>query len=271
MKQQALFSDFIYQVFSLIISLIIVHAYYVAVVRPNADAVLAQQVILQETQPDFVQEVSLYVVLKDYEQESEIIIMFWALAIIALKLKRNRDEAKLLDRKLLNLADGMSILPQDAREHARALQALPPLERGYLLPRALLSGLHRFAATRNIQDVSSTVKDVCGTEADRLDSELAIVRYVAWAIPAIGFIGTVRGIGQALAQAHRAVEGDILGVTVNLGVAFNSTFVALVASMLVMFLLYQLQLMQDRLVLDAQGYCDNYLISHLQVQERNGS
>jgi hypothetical protein len=48
-------------------------------------------------------------------------------------------------------------------------------------------------------------------------------------------------------------------------VAFNSTFVALVASMLVMFLLYQLQLMQDRLVLDTQAYCDDRLISHLQV------
>ncbi|MEY4640928.1 MAG: hypothetical protein RLZZ227_922 [Pseudomonadota bacterium] len=271
MKQPVIFSDFIYQVFSLIISLIVVHAFYVAVVRPNADAVLAQQAVMQEQNPEFVQDPSLYVILKDYEQEAEIVIMFWALAIIALKLKRNRDEARLLDRRLLNIADGMSILPQDAREHARALQALPPVERASLLPRALLSGLHRFAATRNIQDVSTTVKDVCATEADRLDSELAIVRYVAWAIPAIGFIGTVRGIGQALAQAHRAVEGDILGVTVNLGVAFNSTFVALVASMLVMFLLYQLQLMQDRLVLDTQAYADNYLISHLQVQERSAA
>ena len=269
MKQQALVSDFVYQLFSLVISLIIVHAYYVAVVRPNSDAVLAQQAVMQEQDPTFVQDVSLYVVLKDYEQESEIILMLWALAIIGLKMKRNINESRLLDRPLLNLAEGMSILPQDARDHARALQALPPQERSYLLPRALLAGLHRFSATRNIQDVSSVVKDVCGTEADRLESELAIVRYVAWAIPAIGFIGTVRGIGQALAQAHRAVTGDILGVTVNLGVAFNSTFVALVASMLVMFLLYQLQLMQDRLVLDTQTYCDNYLISHLQLPERD--
>jgi biopolymer transport protein ExbB/TolQ len=271
MKQNALFSDFVYQVFSLIIALIVVHAYYVAVIRPNAAAVLAQQEVMQAENPDFVQEVSLYVVLKDYEQEAEIVLMFWALAIIALKLKRNRDEARLLDRRLLNIADGMSILPQDAREHARALQALPPMERSFLVPRVLLSGLNRFAATRSIQDVSSTVKDVCTTEADRLDSELAIVRYVAWAIPAIGFIGTVRGIGQALAQAHRAVEGDILGVTVNLGVAFNSTFVALVASIFVMFLLYQLQLMQDRIVLDTQAYADTYLINHLQVPERSAA
>ena len=48
-----------------------------------------------------------------------------------------------------------------------------------------------------------------------------MIRYIVWAIPSIGFIGTVRGIGQALGQAHRAVEGDIVGVTASLGVAFS--------------------------------------------------
>ena len=55
------------------------------------------------------------------------------------------------------------------------------------------------------------------------------------AIPSIGFIGTVRGIGEALSQAHVAVEGDIAGMTASLGVAFNSTFVALVVSIFLMF------------------------------------
>ena len=83
-----------------------------------------------------------------------------------------------------------------------------------------------------------------------------MVRYIAWAIPSIGFIGTVRGIGDALGQAHKAVEGDIAGVTQSLGVAFNSTFVALLISILVMFLLHQLQLDQERLVLDTETYLD---------------
>ena len=113
------------------------------------------------------------------------------------------------------------------------------------------------------------IRDLCANEAERLESELTIVRYIAWAIPSIGFLGTVRGIGEALGQAHRAVSGDIVGVTVSLGVAFNSTFIALVVSILIMFILYQLQLLQDRLVLDTQNYCDNYLIRHLQVPEKD--
>ena len=102
-------------------------------------------------------------------------------------------------------------------------------------------------------------------ESDRLDSELSMVRYIAWAIPSIGFIGTVRGIGDALAQAYKAVEGDISGVTASLGVAFNSTFVALVLSIVLMFCLHQLQLTQERLVLDCQRYCDKRLLRFLVV------
>ena len=93
-----------------------------------------------------------------------------------------------------------------------------------------------------------------------------MVRYIAWAIPSIGFIGTVRGIGEALAQAHKAVEGDIGGVTQALGVAFNSTFIALLLSIVLMFLVHQLQLLQERLVRESKTYCDRQLIRHMKVR-----
>ena len=47
------------------------------------------------------------------------------------------------------------------------------------MPRALMSALHRFGATRIIKDVA-TPSSVCQLERDRLDSELSMVRFVAW-------------------------------------------------------------------------------------------
>ncbi|GIT23424.1 MAG: hypothetical protein CM1200mP40_31060 [Gammaproteobacteria bacterium] len=78
----------------------------------------------------------------------------------------------------------------------------------------------------------------------------------------------MRGIGTPLGQAYQAGAGDIAGVTQSLGVAFNSTFVALGVSIFLMFLLHQLQLIQDRLVLDCQNYCDERLIRHLQISDK---
>jgi biopolymer transport protein ExbB/TolQ len=113
--------------------------------------------------------------------------------------------------------------------------------------------------------VAVAVDQVCESRTDRLDSELSMIRYIAWAIPSIGFIGTVRGIGDALGMAHQAVEGDITGVTAALGVAFNSTLIALILSIILMFFLHQLQLMQERLVIETRRYCDRRLIQHLQA------
>ncbi|MFM1897613.1 MAG: hypothetical protein RLZZ385_2687 [Pseudomonadota bacterium] len=266
--KQGLLSEFIYQVFALIIAVILVHAVYVAVIRPNAELIQEQQTLLQQSDTEFVPDRSVYIIMKDPEQETCVILLLWAMAIIGMKIQKTIKERSLLDHRLVQISDGMSILPEDSRNLARPVEALPPQQREYLLPRAILAGLHRFQTTRNIQDAAATIKDVCDTEADRMETELTIVRYIAWAIPSIGFLGTVRGIGQALAQAYQAVSGDIVGVTVSLGVAFNSTFVALVVSILLMFLLHQLQLLQDRLVLDTNNYCNENLVRYLQVPDR---
>jgi biopolymer transport protein ExbB/TolQ len=256
-------SEFIYQLFALLIAVIMVHAVYVGAIRPSADAQIRQQMELQASGEDYVPQRSFTVVIRDFEQEACFILLIWALAIMGYKGRRTLHEQTLLDRRLLEIPEGTSVLPQDAREYSRSLEALPEAEQDYLLPRTLLSALQRFATTGSIQAVSDTIRESCEVESDRLDSELSMVRYIAWAIPSIGFIGTVRGIGDALGQAYKAVEGDISGVTVSLGVAFNSTFVALVLSIIIMFCLHQLQLSQERLVLDCQRYADKRLLRHL--------
>jgi biopolymer transport protein ExbB/TolQ len=263
MKKKNIPVEFVFQLFALVIAIIVVHAFYVSVVRPNAVQVIAEQAMEAEQNPDFVRERSTWVLIKDMEQESCFILMFWALAIMGYKAFTISRERRLLDVELVPIAEGMRILPEDTREFARQVQALPDKEQGSLLPRALLTALRRFSTTRNIQDVSSSTHTIFESEADRLESELSMIRYISWAIPSIGFIGTVRGIGEALAQADKAVQGDIAGVTQSLGVAFNSTFIALLISIFLMFLVYQLQLFQERLVFDSESYVDDKLIRHM--------
>ena len=258
--------EFIYQVFSLLIIIILVHAAYVTIIRPNAEAELELQAEQININKDYVPKRSIYILIRDYEQEACFILMLWALCIMTYKGVTLLRERSLLEKDLLHAKEGIKFLPQDTRELSRQVQALSNDEQNYLLPRALNVALHRFSTTHNIQDVSTATTNVCESESERLDSELSIIRYITWAIPSIGFLGTVRGIGDALGQAHKAVEGDIAGVTESLGVAFNSTLIALCISIVLMFIVYQLQLMQERFILDTQNYCNNNLIRHLQVR-----
>ena len=258
--------EFIYQLFALILIIIVVHAVYVALIRPQADAILTQQAARLAAGESQIAERSVFVLIRDYEQEACFILMFWALAIMAYKGVVTIKQRALLQKDLIPLAEGVRILPEDTREISRRIQALPIQQRNALLPKALLAALHRFNITRNIQDSAGATHAYCTAEAERLDSDLSMIRYIAWAIPSVGFIGTVRGIGQALGQAHKAIEGDIFDVTTSLGVAFNSTLIALLISIVLMFLLHQLQSLQEHYVLDTEAYCEEKLTRHLHTQ-----
>jgi biopolymer transport protein ExbB/TolQ len=267
MRSKFFHNEFLFQVFSLIIATIAIHSVYVTSIRPRAAEVLSEQALRLQTEEGYSPPQNFYVIMKDWEQESCVILAIWAFAILGFKTRVAFRERGLLQQDLLHVREGVRILPEDTREYSRALQALPDNVRDLLLPRVLRAALERFGATRNIQDVSAVNVTLCDAEAAKLESELAMIRYVAWAIPSIGFIGTVRGIGGALSQAHRAVEGDISGVTENLGVAFNSTLVALLISIVLMFIIHQLQLMQERLGQETQTYVDSNLIRHLKARD----
>ncbi len=258
-------SEFLFSIFSLIVIVILVQSFYVLVVRPQAEASLVRDYELAKTDPTVRPGRSIWVIVRDYEQETCIILMLWSLTLLTYRSRTLLRDRRLLDADVLQIPEGMRVLPQDSRDHLRQIEQLPPHQQGLLLPRAMTAALSRFGATQNVQAAAEASRAICESEAARLDSENAMLRYTAWAIPAIGFIGTVRGIGNALGTAHRAMSGDITGVTEGLGITFNSTFIALLLSIVVMFLLHQLQLAQERFVLDTESYIDRRLISHLRV------
>lgn len=256
-------SDFLFEIFALVIIVTIVQGIYATVIRPRAEEIRMQDLAAMQADPNFVPELHIFVVIKDFEPEICFIFALWALTIMGYRAIKVGRQRTLLDTDILQLREGMKILPEDSREYARQIESLPAETRSFLLPRALLTALHRFGSTRNIQDVATAARSVCQHENDRLDSELSMVRFVAWAIPAIGFVGTVRGIGESLQQAHKAVEGDVSGVVAGLGTAFNATLVALSLSILVMLVLHQLQLRQERMVLDTEDYLDTHVVRHM--------
>ena len=137
--------------------------------------------------------------------------------------------------------------------------------------RIVSSCLNRFFTTTKVADATAAMEQAGGIETERLETGLSIVRYLVWVIPSIGFIGTVRGIGDALGKAEEAVQGNIAPVTESLGTAFNSTLIALALSVVVMFLLHRLQESQETLMLDIQRFCDEHLLRYLQEKREPGA
>ena len=255
----------------LIGSFVVVGALYAFWIRPSAEATELRNRIEAEERRDavFIPERTAATILKDYEQQVCISLFLWSILLMSGKFMDLRRERVNFAWPFEEMEPGERILPSTALDLAKqtvqaAAQSSPEANKS-LTTRAALRALRRFHATGSVQETSQAVQELAEAEANRLDSEMAILRYTAWAIPSIGFVGTVRGIGEALMRADQAIQGDVSGVTNALGLAFNSTFIALLLSLFLMLGIYALQRQQEAHVLSVESFCRDHLIENMKV------
>lgn len=246
---------------ALAFSVIVIHLAYIGFIRPEAQLIMDAARAAGQTSPR-----AIAVILKDYEQEVCLILMLWGIFLIAGKCFEILKDRYLFQVDLLD--GGTANDTMDLTTVLHALEELPNRIKSTPLVRILLASMRRYLITKSVQDTSDAIVSGVEALAMKLEAENSMIRYLIWAIPSIGFIGTVRGIGEALSQADKALAGDIAGMTDSLGVAFNSTLVALLISIFLMFLLHQLQRLQDGLVVDTQDYCESFLLNRVSEVKR---
>ena len=258
----------------LIASFIFVGVLYGGLIRPAANkAALAQSYGVEGAGSAS----GIFVILKDYEQQICISLFLWGMMILIYKFILVHSEATVLGR-FAPESEGIEAEPEVdllsgarsiSRERAGKLseqideKSVRPDLKNKILPYVMARGLERYHMTGNVPETTETIMGRLEVASEQQESELSMLRYLVWAIPSIGFIGTVRGIGVALHRADEALQGDISGVTNALGVAFNSTLVALIISIVLMLLIHLLQSGQEGLILRVQTFCREQIIDKL--------
>ncbi len=270
--------EFLVPVLGVIFAAVLVNVWYAKTVIPRANESITKRklAVARGASGDSAEmkERSLYVIIKDEEPKWEIVFCLWGMIILGYKLIHVTKERALLKHDFIRVQPGERIIPDDAIDRYKELKTAVEREsrwRERLLPECILASLHRFHATRSVQDAANAVRERAELAGDELDSSLGMVRYIAWAIPAIGFIGTVRGIGEALNYADAAIRGDISAVTTGLGLAFNSTFVGLALCTVLMFFLHLVQARQEAFIIETQAFCRDKLIDVMKVPTQEES
>lgn len=86
-------------------------------------------------------------------------------------------------------------------------------------------------------------------DADRTHESYALVRTVTWAVPILGFLGTVVGITMAIANIEFSQLKDSMGdVVAGLSVSFDTTALALTLSMLMVFASFLVERMEMKIL-----------------------
>ena len=139
--------------------------------------------------------------------------------------------------------------------------------------------LRHLKAIPKKEEITSILNYQAEIDHNRMQSGYTLLNVFIWAIPILGFIGTVFGIGQSIGEFSnfiRSTDGTDLnaqmrsalgGVTSGLSVAFSTTFIALVGVVPVMMLSTSLRKREEDLLLSVEEYCLEDLLPNLHVHQ----
>jgi biopolymer transport protein ExbB/TolQ len=204
------------------------------------------------------------------EQVACYVCFVWAALILQSRMREVWRQRAAFHMELLPTEEGARILPEDARPLARKVEQVTA-KRPFILANMIRLGLGKYAISKSATDVGEVVRSQADVEASRLVSGMAVLHYLAWAIPAIGFVGTVRGLGGAFGADAPSIELFTAQAKDQLKIAFDCTMIALLLSLVLMYLLNIVQRAEETLVVDAQEYCQEHLLLRLYNPEAVGS
>ncbi len=116
------------------------------------------------------------------------------------------------------------------------LGRLPGGRQNDYLVRRLREAIEHVRRRGSAESLDEHLKYLADLDAGRSHAGFALVRVIIWAIPILGFLGTVIGITLAIANlSPQALEDSLPKVTAGLGVAFDTTALALGLSIVLMF------------------------------------
>ena len=118
---------------------------------------------------------------------------------------------------------------------------------GYL-PHRMHEALDLVVRTGSAEGLEDHLKYLSDLDAARAGQSYGLVRFVIWAIPIMGFLGTVIGITEAIANLSPTQLENITGVVAGLGVAFDTTATALTLSMVLMLIQFFVDRAEQRLL-----------------------
>ncbi len=177
----------------------------------------------------------------------EVLLFAIGLAMLALKTLDAVGQHWRLAQPLPEPGDETD-MKQRAGGWLTRLAALPAPLANDALPQRLRRAMEFVAARGSTEGLDDEQKYWSEAEAAAAHGSYALFRVIVWAIPILGFLGTVLGITVALNSIDLAApEKSMAEVLGGLGLKFDTTALALVLSMLLMFLHYFVERFENRL------------------------
>lgn len=203
-----------------------------------------------------------------------IFLSFWSLAILFVKQAKLRVQARALSYDVTPTNVDFVLSANTVEEVVEAIHTVADDPRKFLLYSRILWALSNLRNIGRIADVDDILRSQAEQDESSAETSYVVVQGFIWGIPVLGFIGTVLGLSDAISAFGEVlgassemsqITGALREVTAGLNTAFDTTLEALVAAIIIQFILTFVKKSEEEF-LDACGeYCTRQIVSKLRV------
>lgn len=205
------------------------------------------------------------------------LFFFGGLTVLMLKGKKLKFQERALKLSAVPAEPEFVLNEATAATVLNRIHSLVDHPRHFVLLNRIDRALSNFKNIGQVNDVSAILRAQAENDEDLVASSYTVVNGLVWAIPVLGFIGTVLGLSLAIGRFTATLQaaGDLTliraslqGVTGGLATAFESTLVALTFTLILQLVITFQQKREMAFLDECNDYCHLYIVSKLRVADR---
>jgi len=199
---------------------------------------------------------------------------FWSFTILLVKSRKLAYQRKALEYSVVPLDHDFVLTPATVDMIADNIHATVDDPRHFVLFNRIMVALSNLRNLGMVGDVDDILRSQAENDESGLETSYSMLGAFVWAIPVLGFIGTVQGLSAAIGGFSdvlskstdiEQIKVALQGVTGGLATAFLTTFQALVLALIIQLWLVYLKKSEEEF-LDACGdYCLRQVVNRLRM------
>lgn len=198
----------------------------------------------------------------------------WCLAILFLKWRKLAMQQRCLLMQVLPQEQDFVLSPMTVNRVFDQMLELVDDPRQFMLLNRISIALSNLKNIGRVSDVDEILRSQAESDEAVSESSYVLLNGFLWAIPILGFIGTVLGLSIAIGKFGTVMSASgnaenlvpaLQEVTGGLGIAFDTTLEALVAALAIQILVTFLRKSEQEFLDSCTEYCTRNVVNKLKL------
>jgi biopolymer transport protein ExbB/TolQ len=207
-------------------------------------------------------------------QYATVFLSAWSLSILFVKWRKLGLQQKALAYDVIPPAHDFVLSAATVEQVVERVYATVDDPKHFVLFNRIMIALSNLRNLGRVSDVDDILRSQADHEGSIMETSYAVLRGFVWAIPVLGFIGTVLGLSEAIGGFGKVlsssselseIASSLRGVTGGLSTAFETTLVALIAALGIQILLIFLKKSEEEFLDSCSEYCLRQVVGRLRI------